>query len=221
MVISIEDSWLSVKFTFFLFSGIVLPFIVRQCMLQKSYLNTLRKQSLAYAQTRRDVIKQSDDALHHAKRAIFAMHREEMTEAKTKLVQAESILLGVRKEHKKDVRAVGEGSYRAAAEEYVEAALLYQFLTTGNIGNIQGIPLDPEVYIAGLCDVPGELYRYAIKSATEKNNAMVKKCSRMGQDIVGALIEFNLTSYLRNKFDQAKHAVQKLEEVDYELSMRG
>ncbi len=42
----------------------------------------------------------------------------------------------------------------------------------------------------------------------------------MAQDITGELIEFNLTSYLRNKFDQAKSAVQKIEKVVYELSLK-
>ena len=39
-------------------------------------------------------------------------------------------------------------------------------------------------------------------------------------DIIGELIEFNLTSYLRTKLDQAKQAVHKLEQVVYEVSIR-
>jgi predicted translin family RNA/ssDNA-binding protein len=42
----------------------------------------------------------------------------------------------------------------------------------------------------------------------------------LASDIIGELIEFNLTSYLRNKFDQAKSAAQKLEQVVYEVSLR-
>ena len=42
----------------------------------------------------------------------------------------------------------------------------------------------------------------------------------MAQEIMGELIEFDLTSYLRTKFDQAKQAVRKLEEVVYEVSLR-
>jgi len=49
---------------------------------------------------------------------------------------------------------------------------------------------------------------------------MVKKCSQLSNDIIGELIEFNLTSYLRTKFDQAKQANQKLEYVVYELSLK-
>ncbi len=180
----------------------------------------MKQHFLSYASVRRDVIKLSDDALHLAKRAIFAMHRDDMKEADIKLKESETLLAKLQADAKKDPRVTDEGAYRAAVEEYVESMLFLQFLKTGNIGKITSLAIDPESYVAGLCDVPGELYRYAIKAATEKDIAMVKKCADMGQEIAGALIEFNLTSYLRNKFDQAKQAVQKLEQVVYEVSLR-
>jgi hypothetical protein len=34
------------------------------------------------------------------------------------------------------------------------------------------------------------------------------------------LIEFNLTKYLRNKFDQAKGAGRKIEEIVYEVGLK-
>jgi translin len=148
------------------------------------------------------------------------MHRDDMTEAKEKLEASEKFLLALEKQAVKDSRVADEGAHRAALEEYTEAVLFFQFLTKGEIGEVTSLAIDHETYVGGLCDVPGELYRYAIKSATEKNIAMVKKCAEMGEEIVGALIEFNLTSYLRNKFDQAKQAVQKLEQVVYETTIR-
>jgi len=188
-------------------------------MLNKKLIQKLRTDLLSYAGKRRDIIKMSDDALHYAKRAIFAMHRNNLNEAKQKIAQSETLLRQVTKKHNKDNRALNEGSFRAGLEEYVEAVLFYQFLTTGKIGEIKSLPISSESYIAGLCDVPGELYRYAIKAATDGDVKTVKKCAEMAQEIVGELIEFNLTSYLRNKFDQAKSAVQKIERVVYELSL--
>lgn len=188
--------------------------------LQKGYLNKIRKDLLAYSLKRRDVIKQTGDALHHAKRAIFAMHRDNMKEAEMKIKESEKIFSDLDKKYKNDPRIKSEGAYRAGVEEYVEAVLFHQFLTTGKIGEIKKMKIDPNIYIAGLCDVPGELFRYAIKSATDRDLKTTKKCAQMAQDIIGELIEFNLTSYLRNKFDQAKSAVNKLERVVYELSLR-
>jgi len=189
-------------------------------MLQKTYIETVRQHLLDYAAKRREVIKTTGDALHHAKRAIFALQRDDRDEAQAKLKDVEAIFKTLNQTYKKNPLVLAEGSYAAALEEYVEAKLLYGFLTTGKIGPIRELPVPDESYVAGLCDVPGELYRYAIKSATERDYAMAKKCAEMASEIIGELIEFNLTSYLRTKFDQAKQALHKLEQVVYEVSLR-
>ncbi len=185
----------------------------------KKYLQKLRSDLHAYALVRRDVIKMSDDALHHAKRAIFALHRENTSEAKGKLQETEALLAELRQRCKKDPRIADEGAYRAAQEEYVEAAVFFRFVTTGKIGEVK-IPTEGDIYLAGLCDVPGELYRLAIRAATKKDMTLVKHCADTAAEIIGELIEFNLTSYLRTKFDQAKQAAHKLEDIVYETSIR-
>lgn len=189
-------------------------------MLDSSYISKLRDSIHGHASKRHALIKESADALHHAKRAIFSLHRHNRTEAEEKLALAESILKKIISEHKKDPKMLEEGSFKAAMEEFVEASLFYQFVTKGKIGSVKGMNVDPGVYLAGLCDVPGELYRYAINAATQHELDIVKQCADMAEEIVGELLEINLTSYLRNKFDQAKQATHKLEFVVYELSVR-
>lgn len=188
--------------------------------LDKPHIRLLKKSILSYAEKRRDMIKSSGDALHHAKRAIFSLHRGNEKEAKQKIDLATKMLTSLEKKFNKLPQMLHEGSYKAAVEEYVEAVLFYQFVTTGKIGKVKTVNVEPEVYIAGLCDVPGELYRYAINAATHHDEKTVKACADLANEIVGELIEFNLTSYLRNKFDQAKQAVHKLEKVVYELSLK-
>ncbi|HYE59599.1 MAG TPA: hypothetical protein VEA18_00235 [Candidatus Kapabacteria bacterium] len=189
-------------------------------MIDKKHISTLRTYFLSHAEKRRDVIKLSEDALHHAKRAIFAIHRHDQGEAEKKLEEATMLLKTVQKKYVKEKELLDEGAYKAALEEWVEATLLHQFVTKGRIGSIATFVVPPEQYVAGLCDVPGELYRLAVQAATKKDMVMVKSCAEMGEEVIGALIEFNLTSYLRNKFDQAKQAVQKLEQIVYDMSIR-
>jgi len=136
------------------------------------------------------------------------------------LAEAKKILLLLEKMGKKDKRTFEEGTYREAVEEYVEAVLFHQFLSKKKIGIVSGVHIEPHIYVAGLCDVPGELYRHAIKAATNKDVATVMRCMETAEDIIGELIECNLTKYLRTKFDQAKQAVGRLEIVVYELSLR-
>lgn len=187
--------------------------------LNKINLNKIKQELHHYHQVRMEVIAKSNEAMHHSKRAIFALHRDDTAEAKLKLELVEKMFKELNKKFAKD-DIFDEGAYRAGLEEYVEAKLFYQFINTGKIGDIKELPITGDGYLAGLCDVPGELYRYAIKAATNKDIKTAKKCAEMGIEILEELVEFNLTSYLRTKFDQAKQAVHKLEIVVYELSLR-
>ncbi len=189
-------------------------------MLKKNYVEKLKKNLHDYAMIRRDVMKSSDDALHHAKRVIFDLHRGDVREAQEKLKLVESIMKDLMKRHKKNPEIQDEGVFSAALEEYVEAFLFFQFIKGEEMGEIKALDISGEIYLAGLCDVPGELFRYAIRAATNHDIATVKRCSLVAEEIIGELMEFNLTKYLRNKFDQAKQAVHKLEVVVYETSLR-
>jgi len=189
-------------------------------MLNKKYLQDLRQQILGYAVKRREVIKTAGDAQHHAKRAIFAFQRDDKAAGIESLQSANNLLAELNKRFKGDKALFDEGSYLAATEEYVEAYLFYQFWQGKELGKITGLIVDADTYIGGLCDLPGELYRYAIKSATAKKFDMVKKCFAMSEEVIAELMDMDLTGYNRNKFDQAKQALHKIEQVVYEVSLR-
>jgi len=133
---------------------------------------------------------------------------------------AEKIIVDLNIKHKKDPSIFEEGSYKAGLEEFVEASIFNQYLQKKTIGKLSKIKVDSDIFVAGLCDVPGELLRYAIKSATEKKFDEVKRCRQAADEIIGELVDMNLTGYNRQKFDQAKQALHKLEQVLYEVSIR-
>ena len=189
-------------------------------MLSKPYIQKIKKEYLDYAQKRREVIKMSGDALHFAKRVIFAVHRHDQKEAQTKLEQAEQILKDLNKQFRNEKDLFDEGAYRAALEEYVEAKLFFEFVKTGKMNEIKTVPIESDVFLAGICDVPGELQRFAVNSATARNFKAVHECKLAAEEIIGELMEFDLTSYLRTKFDQAKQALHRLEQVEYEVTLK-
>jgi predicted translin family RNA/ssDNA-binding protein len=189
-------------------------------MLNKQYLGTLRQELLSYADKRREVIKVAGDAQQHAKKAIFALQRDDKPGAVVRLDESKKMLLELNKKFKSDDSLFDEGAYKAALEEYVEAVLFNYFITAKEIGSVKGLSVSANTYIGGLCDVPGELYRYAIKSATEKNFKEVTRCYETAEEIIGELVDMDLTGYNRQKFDQAKQALHKLEQVVYEVSLR-
>lgn len=189
-------------------------------MLDKKYLSAVREDLLGYAIKRRDVIKIAGDAQQMSKKAIFAMQRDDNNAAVELLKSAEGLLLGLGKKYKDEKDLFTEGSYRAALEEFTEAMLFHQYLGGDTIGKFKGLAIDSDTLVGGLCDLPGELYRYAIKSATARKFDEVKKCFSAAEEIITELVDMDLTGYNRQKFDQAKGALQKLEQVMYEVSMK-
>ncbi len=189
-------------------------------MLDKKYFDLVRQELLSYSARRQEMIKESSEAQFLSKKAIFAMQRDEMAEAQSYLGQAEKILLNLHEKNKKDQSIFEEGSYKAGLEEFVEASIFNQYLQKRNIGKLPKINVDVDIFIGGLCDVPGEMLRYAIKSATEKKFDEVKRCRQAADEIITELVDMNLTGYNRQKFDQAKQALNKLEQVLYEVSIR-
>ena len=188
-------------------------------MIDKIYLDRVRDQIADYSQKRREIIKLSSDILHNSKKAIFAMQRDDLKEAGTYLAQATKSIKEINKKHKSNKKLMNEGSYKAGQEEFVEACLFQQFVTKKKLGKVT-INIEPELYISGLCDVPGEILRYAIKSATERNFDEVKRCYKVAEEIIGATMNMNLTGYNRQKFDQSKGALNKLQHIVYEVSMK-
>ncbi len=189
-------------------------------MLDKKYLAKVREELLAYTEKRRVVIKTAGDAQHLAKKAIFALQRDDFKGAEECLQKAKEMILGLNKDYKKEPDIFGEGSYRASIEEYAEAKLFSQFVHNKPISSLKEFTIDADTYIGGLSDVVGEIYRYAIKSATEKKFDEVERCYLVAEEIVSEMVDMNLTGYNRQKFDQAKGALQKMEQVRYEVSLR-
>jgi len=188
--------------------------------IDKKYLAKIRKDLNGYGATRLGIMGIANDALHHAKRAIFALHRNNLAEAEERIMAAENKFREIETKYGKEDRIYDEGAYRAALEEYVEAKIFSAFLRGEKIGEVKGFGIEPETYVAGLADVPGELLRFAIRAATARNLPEVRRAAAVSDDIMVEIMEMNLTSYLRNKADQAKQAALKLETILFEASLR-
>lgn len=189
-------------------------------MLDKKFFAKIKQILLDYAEKRREVIKLAGDAQHMAKQAIFALQRDSGGEADQLLSEAEGIIQQLLKKYQKDEDLFDEGAYRAGLEEFVEAYLFRQCLKNESLGIISNLDVDPDIYVGGIADVPGELARYAVKSATERKFDLVKRCLEQAEEIIGVMIEMNLTGYNRQKFDQAKQSLGKIQQIYYEVSIR-
>lgn len=189
-------------------------------MVNTKYFKKVREELLDYSEKRREVIKTAGDAQHLAKKTIFALQRDNTEEAEESLKKALELLQSLIKKFKNDEKIFDEGSFKAGVEEYIEAKLFSDFLKGKPLDEIKELPVSADAYVSGLCDVPGEMVRYAVKSATERKFDMVKKCYEAAEAIINELIDMDLTGYNRQKFDQAKQALHKLQQIVYEVSMK-
>ncbi|MDO8667735.1 MAG: hypothetical protein Q7K35_01400 [bacterium] len=188
-------------------------------MINKKFIEQLKKEFDAHAGETRQIISLSNAVLHDAKKAIFSSHRDDLAGATKTLEEVEAILKNLENKFS-FVRLTEEGSYKAAVEEYVEAKMFWLVMTGKKIDKIKEIKLDYESYLGGLSDLIGELVRSSVKLATAGKIKEVKKIHKIADDIMAELVEFDMRSYLRTKYDQAKGHLRKIEQINYEINLR-
>lgn len=188
-------------------------------MINKKFIQQLKKDYDKSEIERRKIISASNSILYDSKRAIFALHRNDIAKAKKYLIEIEKCLIKMGKSFGFE-RLNLEGSYKAAAEEFVEAKMFYLMLTNKKIDKIKNISLNLDSYIGGLCDLTGELLRRATNLASKNKSKEVYKIKKLIEEILAELVEFDIIGYLRTKYDQAKNNLHKIEQINYEIKIR-
>jgi predicted translin family RNA/ssDNA-binding protein len=112
-----------------------------------------------------------------------------------------------------------EGAYQAAVEEYVEAKSLAAIIDNKKIKAVPGIKIAYDSYLGGLCDLIGEMVRLATNRATRGDYKSAAVLKEQAETIMAELLDFDLTGYLRTKYDQARGHLRKLEQISYEIKL--
>jgi len=188
-------------------------------MIEEKFLAGLKKDYQANESARRQIISASNNILFEAKKTIFALQRQDFKIAEDKIKEIEKSLKTLEKNFGVD-RLHREGAYKAAVEEYLEGKTFYQTIRNKKIEAVAGLSLDYEGYLGGICDLIGELVRYATNQAAKGKFAEVAKIKKSAEDIMSQLIDFDMTGYLRTKYDQSRGHLRKLEQMTYEIKLR-
>lgn len=188
-------------------------------MINKKFLESLKKDYKEHDKERREIIKDSNSLLFDSKRIIFKLQREEFKDALNQFKAIESSFKKIEKKYSPR-RLKKEGSYKAAAEEYLEAKTFYYTIKGKEIDKVKGLDFDYESYFGGICDLIGELVRYATNQATKGNFKEVPKIKEKAEEIMAQLIDVDMTGYLRTKYDQARGHLRKLEQMAYEIKLK-
>jgi translin len=178
----------------------------------------LQKEIKDYDSEREKLIKKSRDVLKLSKQVIYAVHRDEISEAAKliKLIESEKKKLDQMAQFNKKMGS--EGSYKVAIQEYVEAILYYNFVKTGKLKELN---VSAEHFLLGLADLPGELVRKAVFLAGKGGVDKVIKIKDEVDNIYGQLLKFDFRSNdIRRKVDAVKYDLRKLEDLVLDLKLK-
>lgn len=190
-------------------------------MKRPSIFTQIQKSYQAQSKARKELMARSNDALSTSKRAIFALHRGDQKTADELLSRVVSQFVAIEKSFRVQPELKEEGSYRAALEEYAEARIFAGYVKSGTIVKLELRANVPSIYLGGLADATGEMVRWATRQVTLGNDGAVREVQEVVAMVIEYMLDLDLTGYLRTKFDQAKKNLSRLEQMTYDLTVRG
>jgi predicted translin family RNA/ssDNA-binding protein len=200
-------------------------------------LEVLRQRMMKRDELREKLIKKCRDGQKAAKQAIYALHREDYQGAATLIDQCETCILEDLQPIVNDEPQLRYGSFANVLEEYAEAKLYQAWLigkepaAADNVPlnpvadvllqeDFTKIPLEPQEYLGGLCDLTGEIGRFAVKRATVRDTKNVIRCMETNMSILFAMEALNkFPGNIGKKLDPLRRTVEKQERMLYELSL--
>lgn len=184
-------------------------------MLDSKDFEEIRKDLKRFEEERETTIQKARKIIQLSKQVIYSVHRNDLKSAEQSL-----------KEIKTEIKLLPEKPYdtdiqKTAVQEYVEAVCYYEFVKNNKIPTKKELNINTEGYLLGLCDLTGELSRKAVAEVIKKNFKEVEKIKQVVEEIYGEFLKFDLRNgELRKKSDSIKWNLTRLEEIEYNLSMR-
>jgi len=194
---------------------------------------------------RETLIKKCRDSQKAAKQCIFALHRGDTRRTLDLLRQCRDAIqkdLMPIVQEEPPLRTCG--SFTGVLEEYVEARLFAAWLhgphffrdessmndansndddttTKGTLLTLQDfveVQLEPEEYLGGLCDLTGEIGRYAVQRGTDRDKDSVQACLQTVSSVLAALESLERCPVFK-KLEAVRRTEEKMERMLYEMSL--
>ena len=189
--------------------------------LDEADFDAMREAMSLFDEQRDTVIKRSRDITKASKVAIYCLHRGEMDKADAQIAQALAAADELSPLVAANPQLRASGSYSGGLEEYAEAAIFAHFIRTGAVLPSAALPrCNGDEYLGGVLDFTGELNRYCVARATERDVAAVRKCRDVVDALMGIFLKFDFRNgALRKKYDGLKYTLKKMENTLYEMSL--
>jgi predicted translin family RNA/ssDNA-binding protein len=189
-------------------------------MINKENFKKLKKEIEQYTEKREDLIKKSRDVISLSKQIIYNVHRGDLKQAEKFVKDIKKIVSDLRKVVEKEP-SLEMGSYKVAVQEYVEAACYYEFLKSKKLLTDEDLDVNAEQYLSGICDLTGELVRYAYNIGIKGDVGKAEEIRQFIEEVYNELMLFAFRSgELRKKFDQIKYNLKNINQLVFDLKVK-
>lgn len=164
--------------------------------------DSLREEAL---QVTREIVRLSGDA-------IKAMHRGELALARERLEKASKLVKELKEKLKGHEDLYYAGYVQTANQEFVEAMLLFSYLTKEEFPGFEELGVPPQDYILGVGDFIGELRRHFLINLMEGRIEVAEETYRFMESVYEELITLEYPKGLvniRQKQDQARYVLER------------
>lgn len=187
-------------------------------MLNKKEFGQIRHEMHNLDLKREAIIQTSREIITISKQIIYAAQRNDLKTASDAIKRIKEKVKKLKKINVQTDTNIGS----VAFQEYVEAIAFYEFVKNNKIPAKSSLGVSADDYLSGICDLTGELVRKAIYDVIHKKFDEAEKIKELVHDIYGEFLKLNLRNgELRKKSDSIKWNLKKLEEVMYDVSMKG
>ncbi len=188
-------------------------------MLNKKEFRKIVNEMEVLEKKRELLIQKSRKIIQLSKQIIYALHRDDLKNALKDVTQIKKERSNLEKISKK---RLDTDINKVAMQEYVEALCYYEFVRNNNLPSKSVLKVDTEDYLMGLCDLTGELVRRAVANVINGKFKDALKIKDVVSEIYGEFLKFNLrNSELRKKSDSIKWNLKKLEDIVFDISVKG
>jgi predicted translin family RNA/ssDNA-binding protein len=171
----------------------------------------------AFEISRRKALRLSDDLRIESKSAIGWILKEDEKKATEHLKNAKKIYKDLRNLLKKTPYLYSVGGVHIGTEEYVEAQLLADYLEGKALSPLTSLEVNHQDYICGLCDMSGELLRYA-----RKHPEQMKKIQEDLQSLYQTCLAMVVTrnGAIRKKLEDLERNERRMEEMIFQWELK-
>jgi predicted translin family RNA/ssDNA-binding protein len=219
----------------------------RASLLPVDELDAIREKMGAYDEKREQVIKRSRDIQKLSKQAIFSLHRGALEDAHAKLRLAAQKAFAIQEEFLNSESRLRAGTYANAMEEWAEAQLFAVWLASGSSctiatkaamegaasemlggggeGGSEGgagvLTMTTDEYFGGLIDFTGEVGRWAVVKATQRDLEGLNRALAADATVAEAVLSLGdaAPGRLVKKGNALRTNMRKLEHLRYEMML--